>query len=151
MKTQTFPFTNCLIIFLLSAYLSTQRSQFLQGLFTLFLIRRFAVPVEILLHKVHALAGNGVSDNANRLFKNRSGLKNSVVNSSYVIAIYFQNMPAKSVKFLVQWFKRHYVFGKSIYLDIVSVYYRRKIVQLIFTRPQRRFPSLSAIKLAVAH
>src|SRR3989338_3679804 len=109
------------------------------------------MPVEILLHKVHALAGNGVSDDANRLLKNSSSLKNGIVNGSDVIAIYFYNMPAESLKFFIQRLKRHYVFRKTVYLNVVPVYYRRKIVQLVFPRPKRRFPCLTAVKLAVAH
>src|SRR3989339_723379 len=98
MKTQTFPFTNCLIIFLLPAYLPSQCPQLPQGFLAFFFIRRFAVPVEILFHKVHAFAGDGVGDDTDRFFKNRSGLENGIVNSSDIVAVYFQNMPTKSVE-----------------------------------------------------
>ena len=44
------------------------------------------------------------------------------------------------MKFIVQRLKRHYVFGKSVYLNVISIYYRREIVQFVFPRPKRRFP-----------
>ena len=70
MKTQAFPFTNCLIIFYFYSPLIFPPSVLnCLNAFSFFFIRRFAVPVEVLLHKVHTLAGNGVSDYADRLFK----------------------------------------------------------------------------------
>ena len=52
--------------------------------------------------------------------------------------------------FFLQVFERHDGFGRPVYLDIVAVYERNDIVELIFADQHGSFPHVALIQLAVA-
>ena len=69
--------------------LAAQGAEFVQGFSSLFMVGRNAVPVEVVFHKVHALAWDRVGQNADGFFGNGLGHRTGVDDCLHVIAIYF--------------------------------------------------------------
>src|SRR5581483_1442406 len=108
----------------------------MQSLFCLFFIRRYAVPMEITLHKRHALARNSPGDNNRRAVKHGLGPADRFDNGRKIMAVYFLDMPAETFEFMRQRFERHHVFGIAVDLDIIAVDDGDQIAESVFCRRQ---------------
>lgn len=80
-------------------YLPTESPQLMQGFFGFFFGWWFAMPMEIIFHKIHAFAGNSMSNNHGGLSGNSFGGFAGINNIREIMAVYFQHMPTKGFPF----------------------------------------------------
>lgn len=79
----------------------------MQSFLSLIVVGRHTVPVEVVLHKVYALAWYGVSDNYDGFFDNGAGHSAGINNILDIIAVYVYDMPAKGFPLGLEVFQRH--------------------------------------------
>src|SRR3989338_8230389 len=94
-------------------------------------------------------AGNGIGDNHGRFIKLGFRLAYRAVNVGEVMPVHFYHMPVERLPLIGQGLKRHDVFRKAIYLDVVAVNNRDEIAELLFSGKHCAFPTISRVKLAV--
>src|SRR5690348_15852766 len=76
-------------------YLSAQGAQFFKGPVCFPGLEGFGMPQVIVLHKVHALAGNRVRDHASRFFIDRARLVHGSDDLLEAVAIDLQHVPVE--------------------------------------------------------
>src|SRR5262249_50330595 len=126
-------------------------SKFIEEFLPFFWLRRLAVPAEITLYLTHALAGDGVRDDDRRLFVDGIRLIACRNELRDVVAVDLKHVPVEGFVFVTERLERHYLFGHTVYLDVVPVDDGGEIREPILPSEHCRLPKISLLMLAIRH
>src|SRR3989344_1100943 len=84
---------------------------------------RFAMPLKFAFKFWNAFGGYSMDYNNGWFVKDRPSFTYNPINIAEIVTIGFLDMPIPSSPFVGQGIERHNIFGKTIYLDIVAIYY----------------------------
>ena len=125
--------------------------QLVHGLMILLLVRGDAVPADLVFHKAHAVALDGLADDAlGQTVLRRHRLIERVDHLLHAVAVDLEGLKAEGLKLSGKAAEGHDLVAGAVELEVVPVDEDDEVVEPVLMRGAAGLPNLALVRLAVA-